>query len=84
MDPDAPRRRRPVHVTLVLRPAGRRFADERAWQSAVAALCSPSRDCSWSSMHVANLTFCQQVTTETEKKKKTLIDRIGSDRSAAR
>ena len=50
-----------VRITLVVRIGGRSFKNEEAWKRVVKQQCEKAKDCIWSTMHVANLNFCEQV-----------------------
>ncbi|KAJ7284273.1 hypothetical protein O6H91_Y341500 [Diphasiastrum complanatum] len=49
------------HVTLMVRERARGYADLSSWEDVVRKSCEKVEGCSWSVMHIANLTFCQQV-----------------------
>ncbi|KAH7296349.1 hypothetical protein KP509_26G020200 [Ceratopteris richardii] len=53
--------RRHVNVTLFMRSGARSFRDESAWERVVSEQCRASMNCSWTSLHVDDLSFCEQV-----------------------
>ncbi|KAH7296346.1 hypothetical protein KP509_26G019900 [Ceratopteris richardii] len=53
--------KRQLNVTLLMRSGGRSFRNEQEWEQVVAEECKASANCSWSSIHSDNLTFCEQV-----------------------
>jgi hypothetical protein len=50
-----------VNITLMVRSRTREWKDPQAWERVIDEECGKVEGCRWSTMYVANMTYCEQV-----------------------
>ncbi|KAG0564796.1 hypothetical protein KC19_8G141000 [Ceratodon purpureus] len=53
--------KRSINITLMVRSGARQWKDQTAWQRVIADQCTKVEGCRWTTMYVANMTFCEQI-----------------------